>query len=218
MKLKVAKQERLDDSTMKEVIALLEQEKPITKKDACAKLNISYNTTRLTNLITEFKQRKEREATIRRSLRGKPLDTAEKKDIIQQYLADTPISEISKSSFRTIAVIKSLLQEYGIPIKSKAASDYFKNVPLLDEKTVTENYSGGELVYSTRYGCLAEIVTLFKNTEKHGNVYRIWLLGKEQQYAYQPYYELANLSRVQQEFNISIPHTTGVMARPLQIK
>ena len=40
---------------MPEVIAKLEAEKPITKKLACEMLGIAYNTTRLENLIQEYK-------------------------------------------------------------------------------------------------------------------------------------------------------------------
>jgi len=218
MKLKVNKNERLDDVNLKEVIVLLEQESPITKKDACLKLNISYNTTRLGNLIKEYKERREREAIIRRSLRKKPLDLSEKKDIINQYLSDTPIQEITKSTYRSISVIKALLEEYGIPIRGKGSSDYFVNVPLLGESTLCEEYYKGDLVFSARYGCIAEIAKFHGRTEKDGNIYRIYLLGKEQQYAYQPYYELANLSKVQKELNITIRGVTGVQSRPLQVK
>ena len=42
--------ENLTDSNIKNVISLLEAEKPITKKEACDILNISYNTTRLNKL------------------------------------------------------------------------------------------------------------------------------------------------------------------------
>jgi hypothetical protein len=110
------------------------------------------------------------------------------------------------------------LAEYGIPLRNTAKSDYFKNVPLIPEKSITENYVEGDLVFSSRYNCLAEICKLHGTTERDGQVYRIYLLGSEQQYAYQPYYELADLSGIQEEFNISIPHITGVMARPLVIK
>lgn len=217
MKIKVAKQERLDDASIKEVMKLLEQESPITKKDACAKLNISYNTKRLENIINEFKERRIRDISIRKTLRKKELDFNEKKEIIEQYLANTPISELTKMTYRSIACIKKLLSSYNIPIKGKGVYDYFKP-PLLEEEAVKEDYKDGDLVFSARYGCLAEIVKFIARTEKDGNVYRIYLLGIENQYAHQPYYELADLSRVQSEFNIKIPHVTGVQARPLSIK
>ena len=218
MKLKVNKHEKLDDASLKEVMLLLEQEEPISKKDACTKLNITYNTTRLARLITEYKERIERTYQIRKSLRNKPLDTAEKKDIIEQYLADIALLDISKSTYRSLNVIKALLREYGLPVRGRTASDYFINVPLLSDKAVKEHYVKGDLVFAARYGCAAEVSKFYGNTEKDGNIYRIYLLGKEQQYAYQPYYELADLTLAQKELHISVNGVTGIQGRPLQIK
>lgn len=208
----------VEDSKIREVITLLEAESPITKKDACLKLGIAYNTTRLANIITEYKERKEREAKIRKSLRSKPLTIDEKKDIIQNFLADVSVSEISKSSYRSLSVVKNVLVEYNIPLKHKGIENTYKNPPLLDDESIAEDYVKGDLVFSARYGCAAEIERLFKDTKEHGKVYRIWLLGKEQQYAYQPYYELGDLRKVTKELGIKIPHKDGVMARPLIIK
>ena len=39
--------EKLDSANIQRVIDLLEQDEPITKKEACEMLNIRYNTTRL---------------------------------------------------------------------------------------------------------------------------------------------------------------------------
>ena len=47
MVIKKKSYEKLDDINIKRVIDALESEIPITKKDACEILNISYNTTRL---------------------------------------------------------------------------------------------------------------------------------------------------------------------------
>ena len=63
--------EKLTDSNIKHVISLLESEKPITKKEACAILNISYNTTRLNTIIEDFKDRKETEEKRKAERKGK---------------------------------------------------------------------------------------------------------------------------------------------------
>ena len=52
--------EDFSKATIKRVISLLESAKPITKKDACAILNITYNTTRLNKIIQEYKSNEER--------------------------------------------------------------------------------------------------------------------------------------------------------------
>ena len=43
--------EKLTDSNIQHVIGLLNAKSPITKKEACSILNISYNTTRLGTII-----------------------------------------------------------------------------------------------------------------------------------------------------------------------
>ena len=55
MKRGIRKQEGEDLSAAKidQVIELLNQDKPITKKEACSILNINYNIIRLTRIIDE---------------------------------------------------------------------------------------------------------------------------------------------------------------------
>ena len=56
--------EKLSYDNIERVISHLEQENPITKKEACEMLNIRYNTTRLQRIIDEhldtraFKERR----------------------------------------------------------------------------------------------------------------------------------------------------------------
>ena len=48
--------ENLTKSNIQRVIELLENEKPITKKEACQMLRITYNTTRLARIIEDYKE------------------------------------------------------------------------------------------------------------------------------------------------------------------
>ena len=50
-RVKKKSHEKLTDTNVQHVVDLLKGEDPITKKEACSILNISYNTTRLTNII-----------------------------------------------------------------------------------------------------------------------------------------------------------------------
>ena len=47
------KHEKLDETTLNKVVFLLEQPNPITKKEACEILNITYNTTRLNKILAD---------------------------------------------------------------------------------------------------------------------------------------------------------------------
>ena len=94
---KRSEEEKLTPSNIEYVISLLEAEKPITKKDACAILNIAYNTTRLTQIITKYKEGKERTAKKRAEKRGKPLSQDEVVYIIQEYISGSTIDSISNT-------------------------------------------------------------------------------------------------------------------------
>ena len=56
--MRIKKHENLTQANITKVISLLEPKegKPITKKEACAILNIAYNTTRLQKIIDEHKE------------------------------------------------------------------------------------------------------------------------------------------------------------------
>jgi hypothetical protein len=48
--------EKLDDANIKKVLEAVRRDKPITKKEACSMLNITYNTTRLTSILEDFEE------------------------------------------------------------------------------------------------------------------------------------------------------------------
>jgi hypothetical protein len=185
--------ENLSKANLTKVIELLEQEKPITKKAACEILNISYNTARLKKLIEEFQTREAASKKMRAKLRGTPLTDVELNIIAQEYLNGEPLTAISEMTFRSIALIKKAIYNMGIPERD-AEHTYF-NPPMLPEDSVQEDYEKGDLVYSARYQSAASIE---KEVPYHtGKAYVIYVLGKEQCYATQPYWELSNLNKVQ---------------------
>lgn len=186
--------ERLDESSIERVIAGLEQEKPITKKEACQILNIAYNTTRLGQIIEKYKEKKQRDAERRAALRGKPATNDEVTYIISEYLEGQTIDAITKSTYRPVNFVKHILDKYDVPVRS-TSHDYFKP-ELIPEGAMRERFTVGEKVYSARY----DSVALIEKEDKHPVhkwVYRIWLLAdKWKQYAYQPADELASLEHL----------------------
>ncbi len=198
--------ENLSKTNMLRVISLLEQEKPITKKAACEILNISYNTTRLGKLITEFKEKEANNKIRRAKLRGTPLTSAELSMIAQSYLNGDPLSAISEFIYRPSKLIKEGLDFLGIPERD-ASNNYF-NPPLLNEKSVKEDYNKDDLVFSARYGEAAFIEERHETSD--GPAYAIYVLGKEQCYAFQPFWELSDLTRVQTELNLDLKAQTGM--------
>ena len=194
-RVKVKDSEKLDDNNVKYVTELLESNKPITKKEACSILRISYNTTRLGNIIAGYKERAATEARLRAKNRGKSATDTEVVRAIEEYLNGDSISEIAKFMYRSSSFIKGIIRKFNVPVRS-AASNYF-SPELLPDEVLSEDYKPGELVWSARYNTTAIVDKLVQTQEEHGNIYRIWTLGKNQRYAAQPWYELGKLEHLQ---------------------
>lgn len=190
-------EELMTDANIARVIRLLEPSeegvKPITKKDACQILGMAYNTTRLATIIQQYKDKRERDKRFRAEKRGKPITEGELQYIIQEYLSGEPIDAISKSTYRSAHMVKQVLEQHSVPIRTPGHS-YF-DPQLIPDGAVRDRFSVGEVVYSARYDVLAKI-TSEKLDPKHGYIYSMWLKGNWQQSAYQPAYELASLEHL----------------------
>lgn len=193
-------EELMTDANIARVIRLLEPteegKKPITKKDACAILGMSYNTTRLGTIIEDYKQKQIRTAQRKSQLRGKPATQEEKVYIISEYLNGETVDAISKMTYRSSKFIKDVLEGNSVPIRVPGSS-YF-NPEMIPDGAVRDRFKVGEVVYSSRYDSIARIDAEQKS-EKYGFVYRIWLLSDRWlQSAYQEASELASLEHLRE--------------------
>lgn len=193
-------EELMTDANIARVIRLLEPTeegaKPITKKDACSILGMAYNTTRLAAVIQQYKDKQARDKKFRQEKRGKPITTQELQYIISEYLSGEPIDAISKSTYRSVGMVKQVLEQNAVPLRVMGHS-YF-SPQLIPDGATRDRFKVGEVVYSARYDVLAKISGELKQCEKHGWVYSLWLKGKWQQFAYQPAYELASLEHLRE--------------------
>lgn len=192
--------ELMTAANISRVIRLLEPTeegvKPITKKDACQILGMSYNTTRLGTIIEEFKKTQARNAERRAALRGKPASKDDIVYIISEYLNEETVDSISKMTYRSPTFIKNILETNAVPIRVPG-STYF-TPGLIPDGAVRTRFKLGEIVYSARYDSLARIDTETK-TDKYGYIYRVWLLAEKWlQAANQEAYELASLEHLRQ--------------------
>ena len=188
--------EKMTDANIAKVIKLLEPQdgKPITKKDACQILGMSYNTTRLASIIEEFKQKQLRIAEQKAKLRGKPITNSERINIIQEYLSGATVESISKMTYRGSHLIKQVLEDNSVPIR-QPGHNYF-TPQLIPDEAVRDRFQSGEIVYSARYDSMAKIKSE-KLDPKHGYVYSLWLLSERWlQWCWQPAYELASLEHL----------------------
>lgn len=164
--VKKKEHEKLDDATIERVIGLLEGEKPITKKEACEALNISYNTTRLKNIIEEYQEKTARRKKNFERTKNTPLTDSEISNIVLSFLQGYPISDISEFTFRGASVIKKVLDNIGVPERAKG-DELFKSAFLPDECVMLEPPKPGEILWSaTRHAACEFIkVDLAKNRD-----------------------------------------------------
>ena len=175
--IKTKKHEKLTETNISHVIELLRAEKPITKKEACSILNISYNTTRLANIIQEHEDTMQYRELRKNQNKGKGLTESEKKQIIEYYLEGDNIMNIAKQIYRSPAFVKAVIERLGIPQKL-AESDYKgRRNAILPEQCVKETFEVGEKVWSPRDNKFAEIVEDYGMSNKYeSHSYRLWVL------------------------------------------
>ena len=175
MAIKTRKHENLTETNIQHVIELLKDEKPITKKEACSILNISYNTTRLNKIIEDHQETVAYRERRKAQNKGKGATEMEIKQVVNFYLDGSNISDIAKSLYRSPAFIKAIIDRVGIPQKL-AMTDYEgRKNDILPEQGVAEACDVGEKIWAGRqnYPAIVEREVQEEKAEERG--YKIYL-------------------------------------------
>ena len=210
-RVKVKEGENLTDTYIERVIKLLEQPKPITKKEACEVLNISYNTTRLATIIENYKARKELHSKRRAANRGKPASPDEIKSVIEDYLANTTVSDIADNLFRSTTFVRNIIETVGVP--QRGVGENFFEYSQLPEQCVSDEFRANEIAWSARHQspCIID-KHVGRTKDGSANLYRIYVIepfeapdklyvkswGTPGHYSTQPAYELGRLDHLKQ--------------------
>ena len=150
--------EKLTDANIQHVMGLLQAESPITKKEACSILNISYNTTRLKTIIEEFVEQKEYRDKRKAANRGVPARASEITSIVDSFINGTPISDISRFMYRSPGFVKNIVERVGVPRKRSKEERGGGHLPsFLPDECVAETFEEGEVVWSAFYDQAAMI-------------------------------------------------------------
>lgn len=188
-KVKLKAGEDLSPLNIIKVMEYLEEDKS-TKKKACEILGISYNTSRLANIITEYTEGVDRDKRHRAKKRGKPIDEKEAAAIVEDYLSTGSMQAVSDIHYRSTALVKSTILKYGGDFLSPK-TDYF-DPQLLPDASMRKDFEIGEMVWSARYNCLAEVT----RPTKDGTGYWVWVLGSCSQQSAQAVEELGSLEHL----------------------
>ena len=150
-RIKKKDHENLSAVNIRHVISLLQppssDQKPITKKEACSILNITYNTTRLNTIIDGFLEREKYTQKRKNQNRGKAATPQEIKEAVTEYLHGDNVSNIAKGLYRSPAFVKSILEKIGVPQRPTKIEGR-KQEYYLPEQCVSENFEEGEVVWS----------------------------------------------------------------------
>jgi hypothetical protein len=130
--------------------------KPITKKDACSILNISYNTLRLGKILDEQREKDEFTATRKAANSGKRARPDEIVSVVSEYLQGEPISKIAAGLYRSSGFCKAIIERIGVPTRLSAAER--KGLDFLPEACIAESFLAGQVVWSAKYHSTAIIV------------------------------------------------------------
>ena len=160
--------EKLSSVNIRETIELLESGTPFTKKEACLKLNIAYNTARLGNIIADYNERIAFTERRKSQNKGKRATSYEIVEAIVMYLNKEPVSAIASSLYRSDSFVRGIISRTGLPeYTSKEGRDTYD---LLPDSMIDNAFTQGELVWSAQHHGLAQVkkeITL-KEQEKPG--------------------------------------------------
>jgi hypothetical protein len=213
-RIKKKDHENLSDSNIEKVIEALNAVPPISKKEACSRLNITYNTTRLGKIVDEFLQRKERDKKLRAANRGKPPQPHEIQRIIVGYLDGQPMGDLANELYRSPSFVKEIVDKVGVP--QRVVQNYWEP-PLLPDRCVKETFPAGEIVWSARYQAPAIVLRERTSSSTDYKVYEIYIIeeieeespyfpqltGYGGRYANQPAHELGSLEHLK-EYGVDI--------------
>lgn len=141
---------------VKDLLNPLDGSKPITKKEACSILNISYNTARLSKIIEDYDEQAAYVQLRKSQNRGKAANQMEISEVIRDYLSGDSIAAIAKSLYRSSGFVKSIVEKVGIPSRGVSKEERAE-VGYLPEECVAEDFVEGQIVWSARHHAPAEI-------------------------------------------------------------
>lgn len=174
-RVKAKEYENLTEANIKKVIELLEAEKPISKKEACEILNISYNTTRLNKIIESYKEEVAELQRRRAANRGKPANTFEIQAVIEGYLDGDSIADIAKRIFRSTTFVKEVIEKVGVPQKVVGADH--RNPGIIPEPCAREEFEPGQIVWHARRHCMAIVLEQKHNVKTNEfNYYQVYVI------------------------------------------
>ena len=169
--------EKLDDVNLKRVLECLNQDNPITKKEACNMLNITYNTTRLNSIMSDFDDTMKFREVRKAQNRGKKATDYEVKQAIEMYLDEQPVSGIAQALYRSTTFVRNLLDRVGVPMKRPTTQQGTRErIGYLPDECISEQFDIGEKVWCARYDLPARIMKGDFDEKHDAWIYHVYVI------------------------------------------
>jgi hypothetical protein len=179
-------------------------EKKITKKEACSRLGIAYNTARLDKLVESFLEEKARIENRKAANRGKKATEFEISTMIEMFLEKEPLTAISERLCRGTQFVKGTLSRLGIPTRNSDC-DYFNPQPL-DGDFQYEELAAGTVVYSARHQEIGEVRRKCPTSGETG----YWVYLASEQNVAIAWYDLLPLTPLIEKYNLKLRLGSGI--------
>ena len=214
----------LDEVNIERVLNSLEAEKPVTKKEACEMLNIAYNTTRLSKIITEFKEKRTYRRHRMDQNKGKIATSDEINEIVMNYLVGMNYAEIARSMYRSPTFVKNVVDRVGVPTKVALGEEF-----IVPDECVKYEFEVGEWVWFNdnhpdarggKAGKIVKEVSSKRGKEGEYKVYHIdyWIpmewkegmwvawwpgIRRVKSWTVKPAYMIASIQHLVEDYNIN---------------
>lgn len=177
-KVKKKEGENLTPANIKKVIDLLEASPSITKKEACERLSIAYNTTRLAKIIDEYKDEIAETARKRKANIGKPISNFEIQTVVEGYLDRQSIKDIAARIYRPTDVVKKIIAAVGVP---NTSTEYnYVNIGMVPDQCMSNSFYVGQIVWSMAYNSPALVTEEYVNYKggaiQGSNYYSLYII------------------------------------------
>ena len=160
----------ISETKIRQAIWMLKTNK--TKKSICEHLGIGYNTKRLEALITEFREKQDRVANLKKKARATPLTQDDKDNIISSYEEGESMVTIAERLYLTSPRIKEILLTHGVPIRSRKKRGAAQVNHIVQDLEVKFKENDKVFVYATSEFGIIDTVFDEEWIEYHSENYR----------------------------------------------
>lgn len=127
-----------------------------TKKFVCDFLGITYNTKKLDNIISSFREEQSRTEVLKEKNKKKVFSTLEISFMVKSYIEGQSLSSLAEEYHISTYRVKKLLTDAQVPIRSRSST---KVEHIVDD--TSKQVNKGQKIYMPNKECYAVVDTVY---------------------------------------------------------